>query len=899
MILLNDLKDFYLYNNKIISGISKENNNSKKDIAIINLSNSIDNLIGLNSLLYKSNFRSFYIPYKFHTLKNKIVTLSQKEIYDEVKNKVPSLTMMKKDLDMYNDLNLIYDLSYETKTVMLDIKVKGLNFIKKYLYFLENRYSSVQYKEKIISVSVPENYKLAGKTVNNNENPFIMLYLAMTKGYMPEGLEGSTFLFYTQNGYFVKFKYNKNIKKTDLMKAFNKISKAHSGEIIEDESPEEVVANKETNNIIYKDKTMDNIKKIYLNKIGVKTDGKIGDVLQSNIDDLNNLIDNKIGKLDVDFNKLTGEDLVKMIMTDKEIIKQSKIVSDLAIKGKITDRYVEQLKEKQNEVVFNGNTLSDIMNKVQNLAIDDKELKNDVITNNEVKHNKILDFDESYQRKQMTRDMVNIITAFNEDEDIKLFVKNIKAENTSDMFTKKMTYEIQFQDETRNIHNFKINYPILKDGKYMIVGGGRKLILKQLFLLPIIKTKPDTVQITTNYNKLFIYRFGDKLSDGTESIKKLLSQKLDDYIERGSRFNYKKGNVQDKNKRYNTSLEYDELSKNFSFIENKDYLVSFDQTKFNKDIKKFKQGIFQIGYNKNNKDEIFADDKTGVVYTKTGSVLSENLSLFIIDNILKTSLVEDKMKEFYSFNQTKTLAYNRCRITGRTIPIIILLAYEKGLKDILDRYNLKYEFIKSNRVPKQFGLKRVKFQDGYLTYSSLDLKATLLLEGLTLIDTENYTFNQMDTKEPYIEYFADVHGSRNIGKGLHNMLSLMVDPITKEILEDLELPTNIIDMILYSNTLLASSDYKAMNDMSCYRLRGAEQVNAVLYKILADTFKTYKDTSNNGNPIKISVDPDILIKQLNALKTVDEYSILNPSLEIDKGASVTYKGPSGKLCPLS
>ena len=44
----------------------------------------------------------------------------------------------------------------------------------------------------------------------------------------------------------------------------------------------------------------------------------------------------------------------------------------------------------------------------------------------------------------------------------------------------------------------------LNNGKFLYVNGSKKILFKQLVLKPIVKTKPDTVQITTNYNKLFI-----------------------------------------------------------------------------------------------------------------------------------------------------------------------------------------------------------------------------------------------------------------------------------------------------------------------------------------------------------------------------------------------------------
>lgn len=901
MYLLNDLKDFYVYNKRAIVGIDKNIKNTKKDIVILHAGmNPLEFKSFYENNLYKQNFRSFYVPYRFHTNKmKKTVTLDQKSIYNDIRSNIEGITKVGREITTFNKLNLIYDLSYETKYIMTEYHTKGLNYIKAYLNFLELKYKSIDYNNKIITVLVPDNTQLANMTINNTQNPFNIIYLAMTKGHMSEGFNGVKFIFYTNNGAYIKFTYNKNLKKAELLKAFNKIAKTSSVKnVVEDETPVETSDTKQIiSNQLDKENTIDGIIKVYLTKLGVDVNKPANERLTEYIDELVSNISDKLNNLDMDINMLKGEDVTKILVTEPEILRLSKIVSDLAIKGKTNDIYASKLKEKQDNVIFNGETLSNILTSVQNLAIDKKKLESNNIINEEVKESTSLDFDESYSKKQMKKDMINILTSFNNDEDIRLYVTNIKEENTSDIFTKKMTYTISFQDENKNSHTFKINYPILKDNKFMIAGGGRKLILKQLLLLPIVKTKPDTVQITTNYNKIFIYRFGDKLTDGTEALKKLLFQNLDDSIIKASRLSYKRGNASSFNKTP-ISLEYGELSKHFSFIENNNYYLSFNQSELMNEINKRNikltqnANTFPVAINKNSNTVIFANDTDGTVIDDEG-IRHENLVSFIVENILSTSLMPEKIKEFYATAPSKTLAYNRARITGRAIPIIILLSYEKGLKHILDRYDLDYEFIKSDRVPKEFGKKRMKFADGYLTYSSTDLKATLLLDGLTTIDTSNYTFSQMNTKEPYIEYFADNHGSRNIGKGIHNMLSLMVDPITKEVLESLELPTDIIDIILYANTLLATSKYNVMNDMSCYRLRGAEQVNAVLYKILADAFKTYKDTSNNGNPIKISVDPDILIKKLNAEKTVDEYSILNPSLEIDKASSVTYKGPSG------
>jgi len=227
------------------------------------------------------------------------------------------------------------------------------------------------------------------------------------------------------------------------------------------------------------------------------------------------------------------------------------------------------------------------------------------------------------------------------------------------------------------------------------------------------------------------------------------------------------------------------------------------------------------------------------------------------------------------------------------IPLIIILSYELGLSNVLKKYNINYIFEESQRKSSKPNMTAIKFKNGYLYFDNSHIKNTLLVEGLTIMTTSEYNFEELDTKDPYIDLFLELYGSRNMGKGFHNTITLMVDPITKDVLEELKLPTDIFDILLYCNSLLTDSSFKELNDMSVHRIRSTEQINAYLYKILADAFKTYKDTLKSGNPIKMSVPKDILLKKVMESQTTDEYSALNPSLYIEKRASATYKGIGG------
>ena len=75
----------------------------------------------------------------------------------------------------------------------------------------------------------------------------------------------------------------------------------------------------------------------------------------------------------------------------------------------------------------------------------------------------------------------------------------------------------------------------------------------------------------------------------------------------------------------------------------------------------------------------------------------------------------------------------------------------------------------------------IKFNDGYIVYE-LTYESSLLLNGMKECNTEDYSIKDIGSKEMYLN-FLDLFGGRIIADGLDNFYELMIDPITKEILE--------------------------------------------------------------------------------------------------------------------
>ena len=148
----------------------------------------------------------------------------------------------------------------------------------------------------------------------------------------------------------------------------------------------------------------------------------------------------------------------------------------------------------------------------------------------------------------------------------------------------------------------------------------------------------------------------------------------------------------------------------------------------------------------------------------------------------------------------------------------------------------------------------------------------------------------MNDQEAYIQYLIKVYGRAAITNALMNQYEFMIDPITLEVLKDLNLPTDIVSLIIYAVSLLADSQYTSEINQNLSRIRSNEIIPAILYERLAKNYILYRNS--NGRK-KFSVPQDCVIKELLAVKTVEDYSTLNPVLELEMMHGVSSKGFRG------
>lgn len=623
-------------------------------------------------------------------------------------------------------------------------------------------------------------------------------------------------------------------------------------------------------------------------------------------DDLSDTIDTTVDKVlnesDIEFEDEDDyEDKVTEVKekVETELNQNPEFLTklDLSLKDMYTNNSKASTKrnmllaEKQAKIKINnqGKTIKELVETASNKKIEPMKLNINTL-NPDMKELTFPNFTKQYNNKLFDKDTALVLNAF-KDKRIPVYILDIKKEDSSNEFDKKFTYTIKMESSDRIRHTIKVDIPRFIDDAYMYLGGNKKNIINQLVLKPVSKTGPDTVQFCTNYNKIFMRRNGLRISPKLERLKKALI--LHKGINTKANLFIKTGDNSIVNASYKTTMEYDELANNYMniYINDSEYIFYFNQDQIREEIKNR-----NLKYKEDDNNLPVALQGNNILYlnTDTNKINDIEFSDFLIQTISK--YIKDFDVEMSQLTSGKRFIYTDCTIMSKRIPTILLLSYLEGLTTTIKKADINVEFTDKRKTlssQEKNDKDVIQFADGYLYYDRYPFKNSLLMNAMSLLPTKDYNYADFDNKETYLDIFDTLYSNKMILNAFENFYDLFIDPITLEVLDDLNLPTGFSELLLYGNSLLEDNQYIKENHMALYRLRSNEIVNAVLYQNIADAYSRYRTTAGNKRPEKMSIPQDSVIKGLLMLNTVEDYSKLNPILEAEKLRAVSFKGLSG------
>lgn len=482
--------------------------------------------------------------------------------------------------------------------------------------------------------------------------------------------------------------------------------------------------------------------------------------------------------------------------------------------------------------------------------------------------------------------------------DYPLFIQKKEVEDTSDLMNAKKTYTYTMADKDGHQHVLTFDVPIFIEDRYIFLGGNKKVIENQMLILPIMKSGPDEVQLVTMYNKIIMHRSNMKIDQKSEIIKKFILNP-----DNTSRFKVRIGSCQMRNKGTNTSLDYDNLAKNITectiygnrFIFDVQLLLQ----EYNKILKEEgkarisstydKDKGLLVGYNVSSKAPIYVQEENGKGIND------------VLYNLFKPNDIAILKK--YSVSP-KTLMYARGKMYNRTVPMVTFMCFCVGLTEVLKRANINYQIIEPNTRYDALDKSVIKFKDKWLLWDHYPLHASLIMNGLYQYDLTNYTLEEADGKEMWNDIMAGIYKSSQSLFVLEQFKDFFIDPISAEVLRDMNMPTDIVGLIIAACILLNNSSSEDITDPKNFRIRSNEIFVQFIYTAIVRGYLEYRKSIYKKRPVKVSVDRNVVSKsiygstdktghKLPSCAMIEDSSILNPVLEMEKKGSISYKGPSG------
>ena len=571
----------------------------------------------------------------------------------------------------------------------------------------------------------------------------------------------------------------------------------------------------------------------------------------------------------------------------KELILQAKNDQDDTFKISATRKArMDDLNDKFLKEKIANSTIAELV-AIEDTPLQATDLSNKVETiDDEWADLKKPNFEADYN---IDADIMKCLHSLSQNKDVPMSVIDVSVEDRSTSEDSILTYTVHLEDSLGKRHTLRFDMPKIINKRFLRLRGNDKIIPGQLINLPIIKTDEDTVQVVSNYNKIFITRYGQvgKINQSTNALIRALTKLKEN--------NYKLevkdettddaylpskidlGNNAKISAKYELPAEYVELSKIFNKVTTKDGRVYY----FNRD---------EL-INKLEEKKVKVEDKPGFLVV---GISKDNNPITVPETGVSSALINQLSIAKYANTFMKPgarMTYSQASILNSKIPLIVVMAYTAGLTGALNAAGVEYNL--SEKRPTNTK-NYFRFNDGFLSFNdNYSPDAALLVNGLAVINTQEYSLTDIDTKAMWLDVLDDF-GGRNRADGLDSFANLMMDPITVEVCKTYKLPTDYIEVLAYASSLLTTNKFNRHTDITGNRFRTNERLVHFLYKSLATSYGMYlREIKNNRKDAKMTMKQSAVIDMALSDVTTSDLSKLSPLLELESANTVTFKGLSG------
>lgn len=579
----------------------------------------------------------------------------------------------------------------------------------------------------------------------------------------------------------------------------------------------------------------------------------------------------------------------------KEIDEEAKSI--IEVSTQLTDsqkRKAKELSETYKKIEINGKTIENIIKTVPDDKVNDNALDflTDEVEDKSMLKSSVQTFEHDYIAKNIfQRDLVTELVSFNKQG---MFLQKLEIKDASDSLNKATTFVAKYKDLNQKEHTIRFTIPKVDERGYCYINGSLKTLKKQRVPNPICKVSPTRVTLNSDYNKYLVERNTNVAHSFIYYIDKILGKAEPNTVTSiMNSYNYS-----------NIMLPYEYTAcarkyKNIILQLDDTYHLFFDYHNKKKYIDE------NIPTSTTRVDTIFSienDTKSTVfMVSKNGEAgfikINGEVSIYRLadETIVEKTTIIDFLCDRLNVELTEFNEWTDFKLLNKSVPVIFALCYRYGLAHMLSYTKTEYAIYEKNeriKTKKQSDI-IIRFADKTLVISRTPLLNSLLFAGLNTFNLKKINMDELDSKDIYYDLIQSKKISVHNLKGIDNYFDLFVDPITKDVLNQMGEPTNAKDLLIRATQLLTTEDHKPAASSSNFRFRSYERINSAVYKVLSRAYATYKHKSI-GASNKFSI-ADYEIKQLVVQdQLMENVDLINPINDIKYQCEFSHAGFGGR-----
>jgi hypothetical protein len=507
----------------------------------------------------------------------------------------------------------------------------------------------------------------------------------------------------------------------------------------------------------------------------------------------------------------------------------------------------------------------------------------------------LLDFDKRYTREIMQRDVASMAMCFAQ---AGYGVTEYDVETVDSLMGAYNVYTVRVLPTDGSASTVRFKLPVIDpDGSYM-ANGVKYSMRKQRGDIPIRKTAPDTVSLTSYYGKAFIRRSEKKVNNYAPWLTNNLMAKMLDDLD-SSITNGHPGDMSDNEAKvprlyaiiasaFNSfTLTTSALSGAQGHIS---FEMSFDHTK--------REALY-------GKEALAKYEQNGAIIAGISTMKSH---YFLIGKSGACALVgpsltgEHEVKQF-SFEQLIGLDRAKApvdiavmKIAGASMPLGVILAYAIGLDPMLALLKSKIRRVPAGtRLNMALNEASVVFNDESIVFDKNDQLTGLFLGGFNEYHRHirRYNVHLFNSKEVYLNVLeADGLGVRYI-REMNLFYQMFIDPITHDILVEMKMPTDMRALLVVAGTMLLTDDHPDELDGAFMRLKGYERMAGAVYSEMVRSIRQHNGSAGKSRSA-LNMDPFAVFTAIQTDPAKTQVNEINPIQNLKEQEAVTYNGTGGR-----